>query len=406
MSDPIYVVERLNWRRVQRPWIYDVPGDGPVRQFDFRPVSPLRVLLPGGDPISTFALREEAEAAAREREWELRRRINPFHCGGPYLHYQTSFDDVRLFDYCLDLGLHPPKLMTDSQTWQQWWDENEPAMTPLQRASFWESLDRVRFFRVRPQAEAIDGFVIGWRHFAEDPLGPGQYGNSHYVGSSPEIFVRSSDLAIELCQHLFAERLAREGGYYGDVSNPPSWIEPDFDPFAETGEPVYFDYGLPTPPEYRPLMLFASQAPRPAMSLYIVCRRHWRLELDEGGSWRWSLIRTGSSGRPIAAFDTLAAADERMVKWEREARDTVSSFRFGPPHEWSHLHMSDLWGMLSEIAPIDFTSLWQDYNATDRMWCGWWDGVLPDLSPEQIALAWSLYDRLRFYEVVEVEYRE
>jgi hypothetical protein len=109
----------------------------------------------------------------------------------------------------------------------------------------------------------------------------------------------------------------------------------------------------------------------------------------------------------VAAFDTLAAADACQARLEAEARQTPSSFRFGPPHEWSDLlDSSAIWGMLSEMAPITFTSMWSDYKASDRNWCHWWDDVLPSLSAEQIQTAWSLYDRLKFYEIVPVEYRD
>jgi len=50
--------------------------------------------------------------------------------------------------------------------------------------------------------------------------------------------------------------------------------------------------------------------------------------------------------------------------------------------------------------------LWDNYQGTDALWIHWWDEVSPLMSVEQIAIVWGLYDRLRFYEVVAVEYRE
>ena len=118
------------------------------------------------------------------------------------------------------------------------------------------------------------------------------------------------------------------------------------------------------------------------------------------------MTRAKSCGKPVVAFNTLAAADACMARLESEARETAEPFRFGPPHEWSHLNSSAIWGRLSELEPIPFTSLWEDYRATDQVWIRWWDSVVPTLSAEQIAMVWSLYDKLRFYEVVAVEYRE
>jgi hypothetical protein len=91
---------------------------------------------------------------------------------------------------------------------------------------------------------------------------------------------------------------------------------------------------------------------------------------------------------------------------EDEAREHLIPFRFGPPHEWFSLDSSTIWGMLSELAPIRFTSQWEDYKASDPVWCRWWDEVMPSLSTADIETAWSLYDKLRFYEIVSVEYRE
>ena len=73
MPEPVYTLERLNWR----------PGRSGL------------LALPGADPLRSFADRSAAEAVARDREWEVRRRVNPFTCGGPCLAYQTSFDAAR-----------------------------------------------------------------------------------------------------------------------------------------------------------------------------------------------------------------------------------------------------------------------------------------------------------------------
>ena len=43
-----------------------------------------------------------------EQEAALRARANPFTCGGPALHYQSSLDEDRLNDWLIDHGLTPP----------------------------------------------------------------------------------------------------------------------------------------------------------------------------------------------------------------------------------------------------------------------------------------------------------
>jgi hypothetical protein len=158
--------------------------------------------------------------------------------------------------------------------------------------------------------------------------------------------------------------------------------------------------------EYRELELTAVRPPTQGQTLFIVLRRNWLVEGLDGPAWRWSLTRKRTCGRAVAAFDTLAAADAHMAGLEVEARNAPSPFRFGPPHGWGSFDATAIWGMLSELAPIDFANLWNDYKPDESIWIGWWDRVLPTLTEDQIALAWSLFETLRFYEAVEVEYRE
>ena len=116
-------------------------------------------------------------------------------------------------------------------------------------------------------------------------------------------------------------------------------------------------------------------------------------------------IQQGACGRAEAAYDTLTAADAAVARLEAEARTTPSPFRFGPPHEWGHYQAGHIWGVLSDMAPIKFAGVW-DYWAPDVLWSRWWDENLPSLTANDIQTTWALYEWLRFYEVVEVEYRD
>lgn len=388
MPDTHYILERLNWRRARGLWLN----------------------LPGTDRLRSFADRADADALCREREWEVRRKVNPFGCGGPFLHYQTAFDAARLFDWCLDAGLDPPGVTNDSRVWADWWATHHEKMTDAQRATVWEALDRVRFFRVVESPAGIHCHLVATEHFEEDPRGIGHYGEYTYVGCTPTILARSTEAAEALCHELFVERLAREGGYIGNVSAPSSWERPDVDPFADSDdEGVHRDWwesdhgaGI----ESRPMELLAERPVRRGQEVFVVLRRHWRLEITAFGFWRWSLTHAKSCGRPIAAFDTLAAADECMATLELEARRTPALFRFGPPQEWSVTPPPTVYGMLSEIAPVNFTNLWENYQAADHLWCHWWDEFVSTMTAEQMETVWGLYDKLKFYEVVAVEYRE
>jgi hypothetical protein len=389
MPDTHYILERLNWRRASGIWLN----------------------LPGTDRLRSFADRADADALCREREWEVRRKINPFGCGGPFLHYQTAFDAARLFDWCLDAGLDPPGVTNDSRIWADWWATHHEKMTDAQRATVWEALDRVRFFRVMESEETETRHLVAAQHFEEDPIGPRHYGHYEYVGCTPEILAQRASLADGLSHQLFIDALARVGSYVGTIAPPISWGPPEVDPFAdEDRDRDWRDWGLwernQVSFEHRPLAMFADRPLRPGSDVFVVLRRHWRLDQSEVGFWRWCLTSAKSCGRPIAAFNTLVAADECVAQLEAEARRTPALFRFGPPHEWSTIHPTAIYGMLSEIAPVNFTSLWNDYQATDNLWCRWWDEFAPTMTPEQIETVWTLYDKLKFYEVVAVEYRE
>jgi hypothetical protein len=96
-----------------------------------------------------------------------------------------------------------------------------------------------------------------------------------------------------------------------------------------------------------------------------------------------------------------------MARLEAEARDYPSPFRFGSHLGWGRLDASAAFGVLSELAPLnDFAALWNDYKPPDRVWNEWWDAARPTLTPEQIETAWGLFETLKFYEVVAVEFRE
>src|SRR5262245_43443949 len=147
MSRPVFTLERLNWRPAARGYL----------------------LLPGADRVESFADRADAEATWREREWELRRCINPFRCGGPFLHYQTSFDAARLHDWFLDAGLESPGAISASEPWASVWDREQTLMTDAQRAAAWESLDRIRFFRVTEGPAGRPIHLVANPHYEEDP---------------------------------------------------------------------------------------------------------------------------------------------------------------------------------------------------------------------------------------------
>jgi hypothetical protein len=386
MAGPVYTLERLVWRRHGDRWL----------------------VVPGTDPVRTFADRGPAEATAREREWEIRRRVNPFRCGGPRLRYQTAFDAARLHDWCLDHGLEPPETTPISGTWAKWWDDQHAHFTDAQRAAVWEVLDRVRFFRVMESEPSEPMHLVSLPHYELDPITFNLFGQSRYVGGTPYMLVRSQATADEMCYALFVTREALTGAYVPARPGEIVWVIPEVDPFDDghtTERPAYFEDPLESA-ERRPLALTTRDPPMPGRDVFVVLRRSWRLEEGPRGSWRWTPSAAKTCGRAVAAFGTLAAADAYMARLEAEARDYPSPFRFGSHLEWGRLDASTAYGMLSELAPLNITSLWEDYKAPDRVWNEWWDAAVDRMSAEQVETAWSLFEKLKFYEVVAVEFRE
>jgi hypothetical protein len=145
-SATLHVVERLNWC----------------------PQEDLLLRLPGSTRLQSFADADEADQDRLRREQATRLQVNPFICGGPALHYQTSLDEGRLCDWLLDTGLTPPEPNRKGRRdWPAWWKKSSPAFTAHQRDRVWEGLDRVRFFEVVERAAKPVVYLvvrIGWRY--------------------------------------------------------------------------------------------------------------------------------------------------------------------------------------------------------------------------------------------------
>src|SRR5262245_180844 len=190
MPGDVFILERLNWRAVADGWR----------------------LTRGADRVDAFATRADAEAAHRDAEWALRRRINPFRCGGPFLHYQTGFDAARLHDWFLDAGLESPGVTADSSAWAAFWDREHAGMTDAQRSAAWEALDRVRFYRVTEGQTGRPMHLVAHPHYESDPIAR-PYSSYAYVGSTPYMLVRTTRTADELCHALYVDLVVRTGGY-------------------------------------------------------------------------------------------------------------------------------------------------------------------------------------------------
>lgn len=366
----------------------------------WRPTNTGLARLPGWETVAIHSDQSIADEAVLALEWQARRQTNPFRYGPAYLHYQSSFPPDRLHDWFLDLGLDSPPESSNSNHWADWWMFHEPRMSPRQRGLAWEAIDRVRFFRTRETTRSTEAQVMAHCVFAEDPISDTQYsGWQRFAGCSPYMLSFQVATANAICHDLYLMELGQSGGWFTRSSLPTDWLRHDE---RLPGE-VHSDQ--PTDDVHRVACPFFGPDPRPGQDVFVVLRTSWRL-YEASNWWRWMRSDQGTCGVPVAAFAQLDAADAFQAQMELDVRGhQASPFRFGPALEWGTMHAASIWGTLSTLAPIVFTNMWTDYQGTDQLWSDWWDSVAPGLSPSQVQLAWSLFDRLKFYEVTAVEYR-
>jgi hypothetical protein len=232
----LHVVERLNWQKTRRldwnrPWDDRVEWEG-------------YVLLPGATRLRSFADAEEAGRFCAACEEEVRARANPFACGGPALHYQSSFDEGRL----LDGGLDPPRPgKGGTRDWRKWWARCAGQLTPGQRAHCWQALDKVRFHQVVERPARPTVFVVTRRDW--------HYNDEWYFVSSEMTQPVEAFSTWEKAERERARREAetvrgftQEDFSQGHEVTALVWAraEPfapvaDGDIFARPGEPLFFE---------------------------------------------------------------------------------------------------------------------------------------------------------------------
>jgi hypothetical protein len=206
-----FVVLRDNWRRSGPCWRR---GVGQIR-------------------LASFDTAEQAEAERARREENVRRRLNPFHCGGE-LAELTSYPEAVFLDWIQDAGLTPPeKPKKGGRDWAGWWAGLSPAPDLAQRLKVWEAMDRVRFYSVAERPAVPVGYVVLnaiWQYNDD-------YNYLEFEGGAVQAVYRTRERALEA-----ARKVGDNGdGVVGDWF--PSGIDP-FDPEAHwqrfvEGNPTY-----------------------------------------------------------------------------------------------------------------------------------------------------------------------
>jgi hypothetical protein len=177
-----FVVSRRNWRYAGR--------------------TGLLVLMPGEARVAVFPTAAEADADARVREAEARRKVNPFRFGATWAD-RSHLPEPLFCDFLRDAGIEIPD--EKDRDWAKWWESTGAALSAAQRERVWEGLDRVRFFAVaeRPERPVVYAVVeVKW-NFNDQWYYPGP------EGGEVQVAYRSRDRAEQECERRNAEARAQ-----------------------------------------------------------------------------------------------------------------------------------------------------------------------------------------------------
>jgi hypothetical protein len=390
---PRYTLRRLNWRRTDL-----IAGFGvdPGRNHGwFR--------LPGTSRVATFADADAAESERLRLEAEARAVINPFRCGSS-LTEQTSLDEGRLCDWLLDHGLTPPG--RKPRNWVRWYDNSRSAMDDYQRQKVWEALDRLHFY------EVVEGPARPLVFVAVEI----EWGCTTGTDGRDEFYTGDEGGKV---RHVFrtrgeAERFYKSnwsGGWYGnerfEMTNRQHLRE---DPLG-LREPVevWFDEAGP---EYDIVEaeVLDSKGRGEVLSpsafgakLFVVTRAAFWLEID---GRKFDLHCPAESRVPIAAFTDRARAEAHEAELTRQAWAELSPglvIRHKCLLEYLSTHKESEWIRRLKALGIELPAKETGRGMIDKYdWDAWGDSVPAPLSVEGRAAIWSLCDRVRLYDVVEV----
>jgi hypothetical protein len=133
-----------------------------------------------------------------------------------------------------------------------------------------------------------------------------------------------------------------------------------------------------------------------AHTIYLIQRR---LTAGEYGVFSGA---EGQEGVPVLACPSAQEAEERRRQLEEEARRVMAPFLVANLKGWSSVGVDRLRARLEALGLRDLPEPAEEWQA-EPLWRRWWDEHGEEVTAEQRAAIWELFDKLRFYEVVPVK---
>jgi hypothetical protein len=357
--------------------------------------------LPGANPVSSHATREQAEQECRHLEEKARRNVNPFRFGGQALFYQTHLDEGRWCDWVLDASLEPPKDRSCAG-WAKWWQRQHKKWTPLQWAHLWEGLSRIWFYRVgeRPRRPVLYALArINWCWIDLDEYFPELEGGRTEEGFN----VYRSRARAEKDGEEFDEDyrdLMAEGRYFIDLRTHQQRT-----PFTPVNWGKLTSVPLEEAPLHEVFEVEVEGADDPSLAglprctpLYLLQRQSWR-----ANNGHFFDREEEDGGVPLLLFMDRLAAEDRCADLEHAARAEVCPVLYGGGYVDEQCGMSP--AQLKErlaalgVPPPPADAL--DTVLGELPWQRWWTEVVGGLSDEQRDGVWDLLKPGPFYEVIE-----
>jgi hypothetical protein len=107
---------------------------------------------------------------------------------------------------------------------------------------------------------------------------------------------------------------------------------------------------------------------------------------------------------PVAAFADRSAAEARARHLDREARRLCNPFWSGNRVEWkTSLGESEFLSRLARLGIVPPPSSRPRAGSPAYDWWPWWEQHAHGWPEELFHAVWDLFDKVRFYDVAEVE---